>query len=135
MKIGMTGSRDGISKEAIASFIEYIKSIEITEAHHGDCIGADTLFHNLMISMKVPVVIHPPTVDTYRSYCQGGTAMPCKEYLSRNKDIVNTTDILIAFPSSDKEILRSGTWSTIRYARKSRKSIIIIYPNGTRELT
>ena len=38
--------------------------------------------------------------------------------------------MLIAFPSTQFEIQRSGTWQTIRYARKLKKKILIIYPNG-----
>lgn len=38
--------------------------------------------------------------------------------------------MLIAFPPSKEEITRSGTWSTIRYARKCHKSLIIVYPDG-----
>ena len=52
-----------------------------------------------------------------------------KPYLERNKDIVDETGLLIATPKGE-EIVRSGTWSTIRYARKNHKKIIIIMPNG-----
>jgi hypothetical protein len=39
--------------------------------------------------------------------------------------------MLIAFPTSKKEILRSGTWACIRYAKKQKKDIFIIYTDGT----
>ena len=131
MKIGMTGSRDGITTQALNAFSTYIRLQQINEAHHGDCIGADALFHNFMQSLNVPIVIHPPDVDSLRAYCVGGHVLPMKKYLSRNQDIVNQTDLLVAFPSTKEEILRSGTWSTVRYARKINKPVIIFYPDGT----
>jgi hypothetical protein len=36
---------------------------------------------------------------------------------------------LIATPSTDDEQLRSGTWATVRYARKAKKRIKLIFPN------
>jgi len=53
-----------------------------------------------------------------------------KPYLDRNQDIVDGADILIAAPNEDKEIVRSGTWSTVRYARKSKKKIILVLRSG-----
>jgi len=50
--------------------------------------------------------------------------------LTRNHDIVDCTELLIACPKSMKEELRSGTWATVRYARKLERPVIIIYPNG-----
>jgi predicted Rossmann fold nucleotide-binding protein DprA/Smf involved in DNA uptake len=48
--------------------------------------------------------------------------------LVRNKVIVNISDVILATPFEDKEVMRSGTWSTIRYARKVGKTPIIILP-------
>lgn len=131
MKIGMTGSRCGITNEALKSFNKYLKLIKINEAHHGDCVGADTIFHNLMMQINIPIVIHPPNVDSMRAYCVSNNIRPPQKYLVRNKNIVNDTDILIAFPSEKTEILRSGTWSTIRYASKIGKQVYIFYPDGS----
>jgi hypothetical protein len=65
---------------------------------------------------------------TLRAFCKGDTVYPEKEYIERNHNIVDNTDMLIAFPSTKTEILKSGTWATIRYARKKGKKIIIIDP-------
>ena len=35
------------------------------------------------------------------------------------------------FDDSQNEILRSGTWATIRYARKKSKKVMLIFPDGT----
>mmetsp|Transcript_30358 Transcript_30358/g.39138 ORF Transcript_30358/g.39138 Transcript_30358/m.39138 type:complete len:93 (+) Transcript_30358:152-430(+) len=41
--------------------------------------------------------------------------------------------MLIAFPPTSIEIQRSGTWATIRYARKKNKAVMIINPDGTEQ--
>jgi len=57
-----------------------------------------------------------------------------KEYLARNKDIVAETEFLIATPKEYTEILRSGTWATIREAFRQNKKVAIIFPNGNIEI-
>jgi predicted Rossmann fold nucleotide-binding protein DprA/Smf involved in DNA uptake len=49
----------------------------------------------------------------------------------RNKVIVRETEILIAVPAETMEQHRSGTWSTVRYARKLERAVCIIRPDGT----
>lgn len=126
----MTGSRKGmtvLAKEKLQIFLDH--NI-VTEGHHGDCIGADQIFHNILVKNVIKTYIHPPIDGKYRAFCIGNFIYEKKEYLERNKKIVDETDILIAFPSEKEEQLRSGTWSTIRYARKQGKEIYIIFPNG-----
>ena len=133
MKIGMTGSREGISSDAKKMLKRQLKSYQKKDAqyefHHGDCIGADKKFHKYVrkYCKKGKIIIHPPNVDIMRGYCKGDE-VKTQPYLVRNKNIVDQTDMLIAFPSSRTEQQRSGTWSTIRYARKKGKKIMIIFP-------
>ncbi len=65
-----------------------------------------------------------------RNFSKGDETRKPKPYLKRNHDIVDESDILIGFPSSEEERLRSGTWATVRYARKTGKRIYIIFPDG-----
>jgi hypothetical protein len=39
--------------------------------------------------------------------------------------------MLIALSITFREVVRSGTWSTIRYARKRSKPITVILPDGS----
>lgn len=134
MKIGFTGTQKGMTKEQKEEFSKYILGVDITEFHHGDCIGADEEAHKIVNDAfeSVVIITHPPIEDKKRSFVYGVTARKAKPYLERNKDIVNETDMLIACPKSDKEELRSGTWSTIRYAKMMGKRMIIIYPDGSK---
>lgn len=40
-------------------------------------------------------------------------------YIARNDAIVAHSDILLAFPRTRQEVLRSGTWATVRRAHKA----------------
>lgn len=128
MKAGFTGSRKGMTLQQKAKVKELFKSIDISELHHGDCIGADEEIHGMFIWKKVG---HPPTVRGLRAFKLFDEWRPEKPYLERNRNIVDETEILIATPNgTEKECGRSGTWSTIRYAKKQQKKIYIILPTG-----
>jgi len=133
--IAITGTRQGMTaqqKRSLISFFKFLKTLEITitEAHHGDCVGSDSEFHDLIKDRGFPIIIHPPKNPKYRAFRSGNKSCPEKEYLDRNRDIVHACDILIAIPKTDKEEQRSGTWATVRYAKRENKLVIIINPNG-----
>ena len=49
--------------------------------------------------------------------------------LKRNCDIVLAGVELIACPHQMSEVLRSGTWSTVRFARKIKKRVVMVWPH------
>ena len=105
MKLGMSGSREGMTPDALNYLKKFVEMNEINEVHHGDCKGADKEFHDFFSSKNqrygfsiVKIVIHPPIKTYYRAYCKSEFIKPEKDYVERNKDIVDETDMLIAFP-------------------------------------
>ena len=135
MKIGFTGNRKGFTRAQSKTLREVFTSLsaqKVNEAHHGDCVGSDTDFHFFVRDnlRNVKIIVHPPLSSALRSFCPGDKILEQKEYLVRNKDIVSDTDLLIATPAEANEKLRSGTWSIIRVARKAKKPIVIVFPNG-----
>jgi hypothetical protein len=50
--------------------------------------------------------------------------------MERNRKIVDVVEVLLAVPFEDAEVLRSGTWATVRYARRVRRTTVIIRPSG-----
>jgi hypothetical protein len=149
-KIGFTGTRRGMTPPQAEAFYNYLKGVYWTfpkdriEFHHGDCAGADAQAHAHVATtygLVTDIHIHPPISSSARAFCElrerphGKRAMtlvtyPVKDYLERNHDIVDAVDLLIATPKEDQEVMRSGTWATIRYARKKLKPVAIFLPSG-----
>ena len=138
MKIGITGTREGLASEQAASLfstmVELASAFGGVELHHGDCVGADATAHDLAISLGWKVAIHPPTKDVARAFKVGTEARPTAPYLARNRAMVEEVDVLIVLPKQESmptTDVRGGTWYTYRYTVKRQScAIIIIWPNG-----
>jgi hypothetical protein len=100
------------------------------EFHHGDCVGADAEAHDMALALDLEVVIHPPLNSATRAWKNSHHIHKPKGFLARNRDIVRDTDVLIATPAEGIEQHRSGTWSTVRFARKVGRDIWIVLPDG-----
>jgi hypothetical protein len=129
MRLGFTGARKGMSDQQKEALRQLLIEFQPTEFHHGDCIGADSQAHAIVRAhSRAKIIIHPPNKDRYRAFCEGDRSKPPKEYLQRNRDIVDECDMLLAAPETEREELRSGTWSTVRYARGNNVSVAILKP-------
>ena len=107
-------------------FRQYVVEKPVDEFRHGDCVGADAEAHELITGLCPTIIIHPCHISTMRAWCKAQTVLGIKAPLERNHDIVDAVDILIAAPYTNEEQLRSGTWATIRYARKQGKQVIVL---------
>lgn len=123
--IGFTGSQKGLTGEQYALIWHFLTQHQ-GNFHHGDCIGADQVAHKIAEDLKYYIIIHPPTNESKRAFCKGQETRPPKPYLQRNHEIVDSCNILIAAPKEKHEVLRSGTWATIRYARKKNVPVLIV---------
>lgn len=123
MKVGFTGSRKGMSQHQKEQFALEILRINPTEFHHGDCIGADAEAHDIVREFlpDTKIVVHPPLSNVARAFRVGDETRAPFAYTPRDRNIVIQTDFLIGSPLQDVEIIRSGTWLTIRYSRKLGK--------------
>lgn len=137
MKICFTGSRCGMTRCQERTLLDLLKRLRPTEFHHGDCFGADARAHALAAKLGIETHAHPGTdmrgQTPERARCLTDVIHDAKPYLDRNQDLVNLLgvgDVLIACPKEREEVLRSGTWSTIRRARKAEKNIIYVWPGG-----
>jgi hypothetical protein len=144
MRKGFTGSQTGTSKSQMKRLHTLFGAFEAGwELHHGDCIGSDEEAHvaALLSETCARIVIHPPTASKKRAWCRSKhsklacsigktlvTELPVKPYIERNHDIVDATDSLVATPNTVHEVRRSGTWATIRYAKRMHKPVEIIDP-------
>lgn len=99
--------------------------------HHGDCIGADQQAAEIAEKLGHQTVGHPPTNQSKRAFHPSTKTLPAKDYLERDKDIVDASERLLAAPKGYEEERRSGTWFTVRYARRMGKKVTIIFPDGS----
>lgn len=98
---------------------------------HGDCVGADADFHLILEDYGLTIIGHPPVKEEHRAFCTFNETLEPKDYLVRDRDIVDKSDLMIICPRTFKEEQRSGTWFTARYARKTGKHGLIFWPDGT----
>lgn len=132
IRIGFTGTQHGMTVEQKTALEAIFIRLRVKEFHHGDCIGADEEAHEIARGHTDTIVIHPPDKDDKRAFCTVAKVnrREPKPYLKRNEDIVRESDLLIAAPYESTEKWRSGTWATVRYARRARVSLMIIQPDG-----
>jgi len=131
-RVGFTGTRKGMTDKQKQQLKALVQSFHSGEFHYGDCVGADaeaaTIFHEL----NWELCCHPPDNPSLRANLPGKfyhkSVAPPRPYLERNKDIVRLSEVLIAAPETSREELRSGTWATVRYARKKGIPVFILKP-------
>lgn len=128
MRVGFTGSREGMSQNQKEQFVLKMLELNPTEFHHGDCEGADAEAHDIVREFlpQVKIVVYPPLSFRKRAMKQGDEILPPEGYVKRDYRIVDSVEYLIGAPKTDNEVIRSGTWTTIRYARKTGKSHIVL---------
>ena len=126
--LGFTGTREGMSLRQFSIVTSILQEAKPGEVHHGGCKGADAGFHALAKKLGIKVVLHPPVSMVSQVIFAADEMRKPKPYLTRNREIVNEVQGLLACPVQKQEVLRSGTWATIRYARKKGVPVHIIFP-------
>lgn len=139
--VGFTGTQRGMTEAQYGAVGELLLArfphamvttpVRSVTFHHGDCTGADEQAHVIARICGYFIVVHPPTDPKKRAWCTGDFAMTPAPYLERNAAIVRSTLELIATPGEVVEQARSGTWATIRQARRLRRPTTIVWPDGT----
>ena len=132
--VGFTGTRDRMTylqRESLRVVLAEFASPAGVELHHGDCVGADAEAAWIARAFGFRVVCHPPTDDSRRAFAPSDVTLPAEPFLSRNRAIVDACAVLVAAPSSFGEQYRSGTWSTVRYARRVGRRTVVVRPDGS----
>lgn len=116
MNIGIVGTRDFSDYELLCKTINYL-NVNIKTIISGGAKGADSLGEKYANENNVETIIYKPNWDKY-----GKSA----GYI-RNKEIVNASDLIIAFWDG----VSKGTKHSIDISIKSKKPLIIIlYKNN-----
>jgi hypothetical protein len=122
---------------------ELFEELRPQEFHHGNAVGADFDAHKLLrfvMGKKVLIHLWPAVPEPKGSIIANDLGGPIQFHegnapLLRNRDIVDNGDELVAcpliLPKNAGEVLRSGTWATVRYARNKGRTIHFVWPDGS----
>jgi hypothetical protein len=139
MHIGFTGTQDGLQVSQLDSLRELMRGIRsimgnAVIVHHGDCIGADVQCDAICAKLYIQRHAHPGCdrsgASPKRAWCQAEVVHEPMWYIDRNHVIVGSALTLIGCPGGYTEEVRSGTWATIRHARRLRRTVTLVYPDG-----
>ena len=135
-RIGFTGTQQGMTLEQASSLQAFLASRPHNfVGHHGVCVGADHQFDTFArAALNFEwMELHPCNLPD-KQFCPPQAPRdvwhPVLGPLQRNEIIVQKSDFLIATPKEATMQLRSGTWTTVRYAVKAGKQVHVILPNG-----
>jgi hypothetical protein len=130
MQVGFTGTQRGMNEAQWRTLWSLLVPRAPGGFHEGDCIGADEQASHAARLAGFCIIGHPPRIGFKRAFFPADETRPGYDYLTRNKHIVNESEEMIATPGEFEEQLRSGTWSTIRFARRTGKPVHVILPDG-----
>jgi hypothetical protein len=136
--LGYTGTRLGMSAAQKERLERILSSKEwgltdILHFHHGDCIGSDEQAHDIARLYNWFIEGHPCTLNRLRAWCVCDRTHHPLPPLERNRRIVDKASFLIATPAETREVIRSGTWATVRQAVRVGKgeACMVIFPDGS----
>lgn len=136
--VGFTGTRAGMTPEQRVGVLDILglHRGEGAKFSHGDCVGADEEAHFIAMDLGYIVHVWPPDLSKARAFTTGHFIHAPRPYRVRDQSIVMMSGVLVATPAGpehDEAQRRSGTWMTVRMARKRGIQIYIIWPDGTIE--
>jgi predicted Rossmann fold nucleotide-binding protein DprA/Smf involved in DNA uptake len=115
MKILIAGSRGYPNRKAVREFVRTLPpdSVVLT----GGAVGVDTVATQEALACDLPFITYKPAWALY-----GRKAGPM-----RNKLMVDDADRIVCFWDGESR----GTLSTIRYAKRSGKPLVVFHSDGS----
>lgn len=129
--VAFTGTQIGMTKAQRKALKSLLLEMKPKVLVHGDCVGADAQAHDIATELGLEVWIRPCILDHKRAYKEGKLLAEPEEPLTRNHKMVDESHALIGCPKEAQPQLRSGTWATIRYAKKCDVLRWLVYPDGS----
>jgi hypothetical protein len=150
MHVAISGTQFGFqSAEQFMAFtscmyelmsVSYLRGEDL-HFHHGDCIGVDEQAAKFMNEMKVtrehaqmnsPVPLQKIIVEAHpgqnkrgdspkRAFVPADVVHPTKDYLYRDREMVELAENVLIVPKGFREEQFGGTWYTFRHARKDQQ--------------
>lgn len=142
MLIGFSGSRHGpfprqkiTFQRTLFGLIKIAQTVEPRDEpllfRHGDCLGWDDVAHDIAAEVGFSIIVHPPINPKLRAFKPSLIPMPPKDYLPRNRDIVDGSERMIICPDTPEYKIKSGSWYTWKYAIARGIDTLLIQPDGT----
>lgn len=133
--IAFTGSQEGMTNAQnfkLATVLNVLRAVDDSFIH-GDCIGCDALAHDIAAHFDYRIYIRPCTIRSKRAFRKDKVfhLYTPEDPMKRNTKIVEDGRMLVATPRQFKEVTKSGTWATIRRARRIGRPILYIWPDGS----
>ncbi len=133
--VGFTGSRYGITQpqaDEVARLFRWLRDeFGVDTARHGDCVRGDDTAAIIAAGLGLRTIAHPPDNDRYRAFHVSDVVLPPAPYLDRDRDIVAGSAFLVACPRApESAVQRSGTWYTVRRARRARIGLFVVATTG-----
>lgn len=134
LRVAFTGTQFGMTLYQRSKLGTVLLGLGRFQFHHGGAAGADTEAHEIAydagcrdLHVWLPVGKTWPPMQ-YTTIHHTGTGA-----LRRNHFTIYGANLLIATPRQAKEIRRSGTWATVRAARKAGIETKVLVPQPTDE--
>ena len=156
--VAFVGTRQGLAELQRDSLATLLSSVHYgtLHIHHGGSLGADTELHHMAHTKGHLCIVHPANnavlgirilAGTFRPVCEHCKFLPPAGSASRDRRMIQASEVLIACPYEFNATLNSRVWAAIRYARMVRYSkggagegvaakridmkIVIVLPDGT----
>lgn len=135
--LAFTGTRSGLTAGQRLALRRVLDELHRPGSviHLGDAVGADAEAHRIAGEIGYVRHGHPCILRSQRAFLDYDM-LECPDHpLRRNRDMVDACPleggVLVACPSGRSEMWRgSGTWATIRYARRTGLPVIFVWPDG-----
>lgn len=133
--VGMTGTRKGLTdaqRKALSITLRVLFGKGMKTLSQGCCVGSDAQAARMAKQSGYLLVGRPGHLaalvdEEAAALCD--VFHPPEDTLVRNGKIVAEAAVLVACPEAE-EVVRSGTWSTIRKGRAAKRPIVIVWPDG-----
>ena len=151
MILAFSGTRRGLTAYQRRNLVTCLAALP-ERLFHGGAVGADEEVDALLAPLyweserrrgaildppegiEYPIVVYPASIERRRYWTRDVRFSAVREIedprppLDRNRIIARCADRLLAAPATLTEILRSGTWATVRYAHAAGRPVTILLP-------
>jgi hypothetical protein len=141
MKVGFTGTRNGMTPAQRATFSQLVLDLKPTTFIHGACTGSDEEAVYIVADLREEgchIRARPGKNSAGNTDLQSADAVnisdeaaPVETHFARNRKIVADCDVLIATPMHMQRQPHGGTEYTIACGLKAGKRVLIILPDGS----